>query len=87
MANTSSAEKRDRQAEKRRARNRAVKSRLKSTLKSTRAKVGETKGDAAKPVLATAFSEIDLAAKKGVIRKNTANRYKSRIAKAAKAAK
>ena len=32
----------------------------------------------------TGFSEIDKAAKRGIIKKNTANRYKSRLAKAAK---
>ena len=85
MANTKSAEKRNRQSEKRRVSNRGAKSRLKSSLKTSRGAVVETKGDAAKALLATGFSEIDKAAKKGVIKKNTANRYKSRLAKAAKA--
>ena len=84
MANTKSAEKRNRQSEKRRVSNRPVKSRLKSTLKTSRAAVKETKGDAANAILAGGFSEIDKAAKKGVIKKNTANRYKSRLAKASK---
>ncbi len=84
MANTKSAEKRNRQAEKRRAGNRAAKSRLKSSLKTSRAAVAETKGDAAKDILRGGFSEIDKAAKKGIIKKNTADRYKSRMAKAAK---
>ncbi|MFA6955821.1 MAG: 30S ribosomal protein S20 [Thermoanaerobaculia bacterium] len=86
MANTKSAEKRNRQAEKRRASNKAAKSHLKSSLKSARAGAAETKGDAAKDILTVGFSKIDKAAKKGVIKKNTANRYKSRLAKAAKAA-
>jgi small subunit ribosomal protein S20 len=86
MANTKSAEKRNRQSEKRRASNRAAKSRLKSSLKTARAGVVETKGDAAKDIISGGFSEIDKAAKKGVIKKNTANRYKSRLAKASKAA-
>lgn len=85
MANTRSAEKRDRQDTKRASRNRAAKSRLRTGLKRSRAAVQETKGDAAKPALSVGFSEIDKAAKKGVIKKNTANRYKSRLAKAAKA--
>ena len=86
MANTKSAEKRNRQSEKRRASNRPAKSRLKSSLKTSRAAVTATKGDAANAILAGGYSEIDKAAKKGVIKKNTANRYKSRMAKAAKAA-
>lgn len=85
MANSKSAEKRNRQAEKRRARNRAVTSRLRTTIKRTRATLAETKGDEAAPVVSATHSEIDLAAKKGILKKNTANRYKSRIAKAAKA--
>jgi len=36
--------------------------------------------------LSAGFSEIDKAAKKGVIKKNTASRYKSRLAKSAKRA-
>lgn len=85
MANTKSAEKRDRQAEKRRDRNRAVTSRLRTVMKKTRASLGETKGDDAAPIVSAAHSEIDRAAKKGVLKKNAANRYKSRLAKAAKA--
>ncbi|MBI2215200.1 MAG: 30S ribosomal protein S20 [Acidobacteria bacterium] len=86
MANTKSAEKRHRQAEKRRASNKAAKSRLKSSLKTARAGVAGTKGDAAKDIVTGGYSDIDKAAKKGVIKKNTANRYKSRLAKASKAA-
>jgi small subunit ribosomal protein S20 len=79
MANTRSAEKQRRQAEKATTRNRAGKSRLKTSLKKARAAV---EGGAAD--LKTGFSEIDKAAKKGLIKSNTADRYKSRLAKAAK---
>jgi len=82
MANTRSAEKQQRQAEKATVRNRAGKSRLRSSLKKARTAV-ETTGSDAKS-LSTGFSEIDKAAKKGIIKKNTANRYKSRLAAAAK---
>ena len=82
MANTRSAEKQERQAEKRNLQNRGGKSRLKSALKKSRAAVAES-GDH-KPVLSAGFSEIDKAAKKGVIKKNTANRYKARLAAASK---
>jgi small subunit ribosomal protein S20 len=82
MANTRSAEKQRRQAEKATTRNRAAKSRLRSTLKKTRAAVDAGSVDA--KVISSSFSEIDRAAKKGVIKDNTADRYKSRLAAAAK---
>ena len=76
MANTRSAEKQERQGVKRNTRNRAVKSRLRSSLKKARTEAATGKAD-----LSAGFSEIDKAAKKGVIKKNTAGRYKSRITK------
>ena len=82
MANIRSAEKQRRQAEKRQIRNRAAKSRLKSALKS--AKTAIAGGNAAPEVLSTASSVIDRAAKKGIIKSNTADRYKSRLARASK---
>jgi small subunit ribosomal protein S20 len=81
MANTRSAEKQMRQAEKRNTRNRTVKSRLRSSLKKSRTEAATGNAD-----LSAGFSEIDKAAKKGVIKKNTASRYKSRLAKSAKRA-
>jgi small subunit ribosomal protein S20 len=81
MANIRSAEKQRRQAEKANARNRAGTSRLRTALKKARSSADEGKTD-----LSTGFSEIDKAAKKGVIKKNTASRYKSRLAKASKRA-
>ncbi len=84
MANIRSAEKQRRQAEKANARNRAGKSRLRSALKKTRAAVAE--GDTSKEVISTGFSEIDKAAKRGIIKDNTADRYKSRLAASVKRA-
>ncbi|HSP14157.1 MAG TPA: 30S ribosomal protein S20 [Thermoanaerobaculia bacterium] len=85
MANIRSAEKQRRQAEKKQARNRAGKSRLKSALKRTRSTVAAGAGDL-KDVLSSGFSEIDKAARKGLIKNNTADRYKSRLSAAAKRA-
>ena len=79
MANIRSAEKQRRQAEKAKVRNRAGKSRLKSALKIARSAVSEGKAD-----LSAAFSEIDRAAKRGIIKDNTADRYKSRLSAALK---
>jgi small subunit ribosomal protein S20 len=82
MANTRSAEKQRRQAEKATARNRAGKSRLRSALKKARTAVASGTTDPA--AISTGFSEIDKAAKKGIIKDNTADRYKARLAAAAK---
>ena len=79
MANTRSAEKQQRQAEKATVRNRAGKSRLKSALKKTRATVAGGNVE-----ISAGFSEIDKAAKRGIIKNNTADRYKARLAAAAK---
>ena len=84
MANTRSAEKQRRQAEKRNERNRAAKSRLRSALKKTRGNIAE--GSTDQPIISGGYSAVDKAAKAGVIKKNTANRYKSRMAAAAKRA-
>ena len=84
MANIRSAEKQRRQAEKKKARNRAGKSALRTTLKKGRTSISG--GDADKDTLATSFSAIDKAAKRGLIKKNTADRYKSRLAGASKRA-
>ena len=86
MANTRSAEKQRRQAEKRKERNRAAKSKLKSALKKTRGTIAAAEKSVEKTVLSAGFSAVDKAAKSGVIKKNTASRYKSRLAKAAKRA-
>ena len=82
MANIKSAEKQRRQAEKAKIRNRAAGSRLKSSLKKARAGA-----EAGEVDLKTAYSEIDKAAKKKIIKSNTADRYKSRLSAAAKRSK
>ncbi|HEU5250518.1 MAG TPA: 30S ribosomal protein S20 [Thermoanaerobaculia bacterium] len=77
MANIKSAKKRIRQSEQRRARNKSVRSRLRTAIKKFR-----SAGDASKPEsLPASYSEIDHAEKKGVIHRNAAARYKSRLAK------
>jgi small subunit ribosomal protein S20 len=77
MANIKSAEKRIRQAANRQKRNRAVRTRLRRSIKKFRQSEGK---DAAQAIPAT-YAEIDLARRKGVIHKNAAARYKSRLAK------
>jgi small subunit ribosomal protein S20 len=82
MANIKSAEKRMRQSDRRQKRNRGVRSRLRHTVKGFR-----EAEDKEKPKrLPATVSQIDRARKKGVIHRNAAARYKSRLAKKAKAA-
>ena len=79
MANIKSAEKRIRTAAKKRARNKARVSRLRSTVK--RYREADSKGK--KTSLPATHAEIDRALAKGVIHRNAAARYKSRLAKKA----
>jgi small subunit ribosomal protein S20 len=74
-----SAEKRQRQNEKRRLRNKAEKSMIRSMAKKV---VVATQGKdkaAAEASLKTMIREIDTAAGKGIVKKNTAARKKSRM--------
>jgi small subunit ribosomal protein S20 len=86
MANHASAVKRNRQRIKRTARNRAVKSSLRTVLKQARQAVTSGADNAAE-LVREAQSELDRAAKKGVIPQNRASRVKGRMAAAAQATK
>jgi len=79
MANIKSAEKRIHTSARKRARNKARVSRLRGSVKQYR--LADSKGKAAS--LPATHSEIDRALAKGVIHKNAAARYKSRLAKKA----
>lgn len=83
MANTRSAEKQHRQAVKRRAMNKAAVSRLRSQIKRARAVINGEEGDLS-AVMSETFSVIDRAAKRNLIKDNTASRYKSRLARSAR---
>ncbi len=79
MANTFSAMKRARQAERRTAVNVMRKSRLRHQVRSLR-KLLEAKDVAGvKAAMPQTFSIIDRAARWGIIKTNTAARYKSRL--------
>lgn len=83
MANIRSAEKQNRQAAKRREQNRAERSKLRSSIRKTRAALD--KGvENGREILGETYSTIDKAAKHRVITRNTASRYKSRLARRAK---
>lgn len=81
MANHKSAEKRNRQNEKRNAINRSNRSKIRTQIKKLRA--AASTGDAAlgNELLAPTVSIIDKAVNKGLLHKNTAARYKSRLTK------
>jgi len=65
---------------KRRARNRQMRSRLRTMLKKVRAAIDARNVDTAAG-LKEAFSLVDKMANKGIIHRNTAARYKSRLVK------
>lgn len=82
MPNNASAKKRMRQEEKRRLHNRSVKSSVKTYI--TKARVAIDDGDShedAQEAVRHAVSELDRAAKKGVLHRNNAARRKSRLMK------
>lgn len=82
MANTRSAEKRNRQAQKRRARNVQVRTGVKSAVKKVREALARGDGAAAKEALQAAERTIGKAGSKGVLHANSASRKISRLAKA-----
>lgn len=81
MANHASALKRVRQNEKRRLRNRMAIGQMRTAIKRFRALVVERKAEDARTALPAVYALIDRTEKKGVIHKNTAARYKSRLAR------
>lgn len=80
MPNTKSAERRVRNSERKRVRNVAQKSKVKTLEKSYLAAVKSGKKDEAAAALKAVVSAMDKAAKKGVIKKGTVDRKKSRLA-------
>ncbi|MBS1853626.1 MAG: 30S ribosomal protein S20 [Acidobacteria bacterium] len=87
MANHFSALKRARQTEKRTARNRANTSRLRGSLRELRESLAKGDKAAAEKVYRSTVSALDKAIQKGVLHKNTAARYKSRLSARVKAVK
>jgi small subunit ribosomal protein S20 len=79
MANTISALKRVRQTKRRTAVNRVRKTRLRHGLRELRRRIEAKDASGAAELAPGAFSIVDRAAKWGIIKKNTAARYKSRI--------
>ena len=82
MAITSSAKKAIRSSEKKRVFNARRKATVYKSTKAVRQAVTAKDATQAAELLRTAYKAIDKAAKRGVIKKNTAARKKSRLAKA-----
>lgn len=80
MPNNAAAEKRMRQERKRRLHNRMVKSIVKTEITKARQAI-DTGSESAEEAVREAVSELDRAAKKGVIHRNNAARRKSRLMK------
>ena len=80
MANTASARKRIRQTERRTARNKARKSRVRSFVKKVETAIAGGDRTAAAEALRAAQPELQRAAGKGVLHRNTVARRLSRLA-------
>ncbi len=76
---TKSAVKANRQNIKRREHNRALRSKLRTGLKAIRKALDAKDIDGAKELLKGTQSLVDKMATKGIIHRNTAARYKSRL--------
>jgi SSU ribosomal protein S20P len=81
LANIKSSIKRIRVNEVRRLRNKSVKSSMRTAMKKVELALANQDAEQTKEALRAAIRKIDKAASKGVIHKNAANRYKSRLYK------
>lgn len=79
MANIESAKKRARQAVKRREHNVALTSKMRTAVKNVLKAVQSGDKTVATARFKAAVPEIDKAANKGLIRRNRASKYKSRL--------
>lgn len=79
MANNPSAEKANRQSQKRRAQNKSTLSALRTAVKKARTAI-DGKADDASDLRKEAISKINKAVSRGVLKKETASRYVSRLA-------
>jgi len=87
MANTKSAEKRNRQAQKRRARNTAVRTTVKTAVKKAREGLAAKDVSKASDAVHSATRTLAKAASKGVLHKKNVSRRIGRLAKALHAQK
>ena len=81
MANHKSAEKRVRQTAKRNAQNRSSRGRVRTQIKKLRSAIAGVDKTQSGELLTSTVSIIDKAVNKGLLHRNTAARYKSRLTK------
>ena len=81
MAQHKSALKRVRSDARKRIRNRMIRSRTRTFVKKARATLAAGDAAAAREATLRAIKELDKAVSKGVMHRNTAARYKSRLMK------
>ncbi len=79
MASHNSALKAHKQSIERRDQNRALRTRLRRALREIRAAIDTGEGDQVNQALRSTVSLVDRMAGKGIIHRNTASRYKSRL--------
>jgi small subunit ribosomal protein S20 len=80
VANTKSAEKAARQAQKHRVRNIALRSRMRSALRKVLAAIATGNQESARSSYAEAVPAIDTLVTKKIVHRNKAARHKSRLA-------
>ncbi|MEM9604109.1 MAG: 30S ribosomal protein S20 [Pseudomonadota bacterium] len=79
MANTAQARKRARQAETHRQRNASLRSRMRTSVKGVIKALNGGDADAARSAYQAMVPQVDSMVGKGLLHKNTAARYKSRL--------
>jgi small subunit ribosomal protein S20 len=79
------ARKRHRQAMERRTRNRMVRTRVRNQMRRVREAAAEGDTEKVQKLLPETISIIDIGRRKGVLHRNTASRYKARMARQAQA--
>ena len=85
MGTKKQARKRHRQSLERRMRNRAVRTRVRRQMRLMRIAIADGDADKVKELLPETMTVIDVGWRKGVFHRNTAARYKSRMARQAQA--
>lgn len=85
MANTAQARKRARQAEKHRLHNASLKTAMRTSIKKVRKAIAAGDATGAQAAFAEASSKADRLARKNIIHRNAASRYKSRLSARIKA--
>lgn len=84
VPNIKSAKKAMRRSAREKVKNTKKKEELKATIKEYKKLVAGGKKDEAQKFLSTVYKKLDKTAKKNVIKKNKANRLKSRLSKLVK---